>query len=196
MKRILNQLLAFLVSLLILTFSHFLSAQNTSSKTGIYLQEIKKDIAIPGENEPEIIRLLNSGNDIVAISKDKIFRYNGKKWNSEKLDFQCITATTDSKGNVWLGGNGFIFNLNENKRIELPIEASNDTLICLLWENEKTMQVGTCKGLWTWNGNWSKVTETNGISVNQITKGEGQDLWLATSNGLFQRKNNQWINSL
>ncbi|HSO86574.1 MAG TPA: two-component regulator propeller domain-containing protein, partial [Draconibacterium sp.] len=158
------------------------------------LQEIKNEITIPGEKEPDIIRLLKSGNNIIAVSKDKIFRYNGKSWNTEKLDFKCNTATTDSKGNIWLAGQGFVFNLTENKKIELPAEAKNDTLLCLFLENEKTVLVGTTKGLWSWKGSWAKIAETDGIRVNQIAKGEGEEIWLATSDGIFKRNNNEWLN--
>jgi hypothetical protein len=194
MKKILNQLAVLVVAIMFATNFSNLTAQNTASKTETYPQEVKKAITIPGENQPEIIRLLKSENNIVAISKDKIFRYNGKNWNTEKLDFQCNTATADSKGNIWLAGQGFVFNLTEKKKVEFPAEAKNDTLFCLFFENDKTLHAGTGKGLWTWNGNWIKVRETTGIRVNQITKGEGEELWLATSDGIFQRKNNQWIN--
>ena len=182
----------FVVMILSSTFN--LNAQNNTSKTDSYQQEIKKTVVISGENEPEIIRLLHSGNKIVAVAKDKIFQYDGKKWATEKLDFLCNTATTDSKGNVWLGGQGFVYNLSTKKRFELPAEANGDSLLCLFFENEKTLQAGTNKGLWTWNGSWIKVPETTGIRINQIAKGEGEELWLATSDGIFQRKNNQWLN--
>ncbi|HSO84966.1 MAG TPA: hypothetical protein VLQ91_00335, partial [Draconibacterium sp.] len=194
MKKILNQLIALVTVMMLIPVFSNLTAQNTTSNTGNYPQEVKKEIAIPGENEPEIIRLLKSGNSIVAVAKDKIFRFDGKKWNTENLSFQCNTATTDSKGNLWLAGQGFVFNLTEKKKIELPTEAKNDTLLCLFLENEKTFFAGTTNGLWSWKGSCAKIAETNGIRVNQIAKGEGNDLWLATSNGIFQRNDNKWIN--
>lgn len=194
MKKILNQLTAFVAAMILIHAFSSLTAQNSSSKTGTYQQEIKKEIAIPGENQPEIIRLLKSGNNIVAVSKNKIFRFNGKNWSPEKLDFQFSAATTDTKGNLWLAGQGFVFNLAEKKKIALPIEAANDTLLCLLWENENILQAGTTSGLWTWNGNWEKANETVDIRVNQITKGKDDELWLATSDGIFQRSENKWVN--
>ncbi len=194
MKKILNQLSALVAAMILIPISGNLAAQDNTSKTGTYLQEIKKEILIPGENEPEIIRLFKSGNNIDAVSKDKIFRYNGKNWSTENLDFQCNTATSDLKGNIWLAGQGFVYNQTEKKKIELPSKAKNDTILCLFWENEKTVLAGTTSGLWIWNGNWTKVSETEEISVNQIAKGEGNDLWLATSNGIFQRQDNQWVN--
>jgi hypothetical protein len=104
MKKILNQLSALVAAMILIPISGNLAAQDNTSKTGTYLQEIKKEILIPGENEPEIIRLFKSGNNIDAVSKDKIFRYNGKNWSTENLDFQCNTATSDLKGNIWLAG--------------------------------------------------------------------------------------------
>ena len=191
MKKILNQLAALLA---IICISFNLTAQNSNSNSAAYLQEIKKDIVIPGENEPEIIRLLQSGKTFVAVSKEKVFRFDGKKWNTEKLDFACNTATTDAKGNIWLAGQGFVFNLAEKKRNELPAEAKNDTLLCLFFENENTLLAGTSNGLWIWNGNWQKTSETAGIRINQVAKGKDNEMWLATSDGLFQRKNNEWLN--
>lgn len=193
MKKRINQLSTlFVVMILSSTFN--LNAQNNTSKTDNYQQEIKKTVVISGENEPEIIRLLHSGNNIVAVAKNKIFQYDGKNWATEKLDFLCNTATTDSKGNVWLGGQGFVYNLSTKKRFELPAEAKRDSLLCLFFESDKTLQTGTNKGLWTWNGSWIKVPETTGIRINQIAKGKGEELWLATLDGIFQRKNNQWLN--
>ncbi len=194
MKKILNQLLAHIAIFALVSISFNLTAQNSTFKTGTYLQEIKKDIVIPGENEPEIIRLLQSGNTNVALSKDKVFRFDGKKWSTENLSFQCSAATTDLKGNIWLAGKGFVFNLTEKKKTELPAEAKNDTLLCLFFENEKTLLAGTTNGLWIWNSQWQKVTKTNNIKVNQIAKGKDNEMWLATSDGLFQRKNSEWIN--
>ena len=194
MKKIIIQLTTLISAMIIIPIFGNLYAQNNNSETSGYLQEIKKEIVIPGEKEPEIIRLLKSENTIIAVSKDKIFRYNGKSWNTEKLDFKCNAATTDSKGNIWLAGQGIVFNLTEKKKIELPAEAKNDTLLCLFLENEKTFFAGTTNGLWSWKGSCAKIAETNGIRVNQIAKGEGNDLWLATSNGIFQRNENKWIN--
>ena len=194
MKKILTQLSALVAIFAIFSISFNLTAQNSPSKAETYLQEIKKDIVIPGENEPGIIRLLQSANTFVAISKDKLFRFDGDKWNTEKLDFACNTATTDAKGNIWLAGQGFVFNLAEKKKTELPAEAKNDTLLCLFFENEKTLLAGTSNGLWIWNGNWQKTSETTGIRINQVAKGKENEMWMATSDGLFQRKNNEWLN--
>lgn len=194
MKKILNQLIVLVTVMMLIPVFSNLTAQNTTSNTGAYLQEIKKEIVIPGEKEPDIIRLFKSENTIVAVSKEKIFRHNGKNWNTEKLDFQCNTANIDSKGNIWLAGQDFVFSLTEKKKMVLPAEAKNDTLLCLFLENEKTLVAGTTKGLWSWNGSWVKITETDGIRINQIANGEGNDLWLATSNGIFQRNENKWIN--
>jgi hypothetical protein len=89
MKRILNQLTALVAAILFVPAFGTLTAQNTASKTGTYLQEVKKEITIPGENQPEIIRLLKLENNIVAVSKDKIFRYNGKNWTQKNLIFSA-----------------------------------------------------------------------------------------------------------
>lgn len=194
MKKILNQLAVLVAVTLLFPAIKSLSAQNSTSKTAVYLQEIKKDIVIPGENEPEIIRLLQTENTIVAISKNKVFRFDGKKWSTENLSFQCSTATTDVKGNIWLAGQGFVFNLNEKKKFELPAEAKTDAILCLFFESENTLLAGTTKGLWISNGNWQKIPATAGIRINQVAKGKDNELWLATSDGLFQRKNNEWIN--
>ncbi len=194
MKKHKTRLSATLMAMLILTVFNPIIAQNNHAKSGTYLQEIKKEIVIPGENEPEIIRLLPSGNTIVAVAKNKIFRFDGEKWSTENLSFQCYTAATNAKGNIWLAGNGFVFNLAEKKKIELPEQAKTDTILCLFFEDEKNLLAGTTNGLWIWNGNWQKVAETGNIRVNQVAKGKGDELWLATSDGLFQRKNRQWLN--
>ncbi len=194
MKNIIIQLTTLILAMILIPVSGNLAAQDNTLKTGTYLQEIKKEITIPGENEPEIIRLLKSENTIVAIAKDKIFRFDRKNWNTENLNFQCNTSATDTKGNIWLAGLGFVFNLTEKKKIELPVEAKTDTILCLFWENEKTVLAGTDKGLYIWTGNWAKIAETSGIKVNQIAKGKGEEIWLATSDGVFQRKNGKWLN--
>lgn len=193
MKKIISQLSTLVVIFSVISTFNNLTAQKSPSKSA-YLQEIKKEVVIPGENEPEIIRLLPSGNTIVAVAKNKIFRFDGEKWSTVNLSFQCKTATTDAKGNIWLAGEGFVFNLAEKKKIELPAQTKTDTILCLFFENEKNLLAGTTNGLWIWNGQWQKVAETGNIRVNQVAKGKGEELWLATSDGLFQRKNGQWLN--
>ena len=194
MKHLKIQQIIFIAGLATLAACTAKNPQPGAQSAKTFPQEIKKSITIPGNPEPNIIKLLHSNEAIVAVSEDSIFSFDGKGWSSKNTRIQCSTATTDTNGNVWIGGNGSILNTKNDTRIELPSEATSDTILCLFREDEKTLQAGTIAGLWTWNGDWTKVPETNGIRVNQIARGAGNDVWLATSNGIFKRTNNQWLN--
>ncbi len=163
-------------------------------ETGNYLQEIKIDVKLPGVNAPSIARLFRLNDKIVALASDTIFEFQQGKWRAFPLKNQWQAATTDIRGSLWLGSSSGFVNFGTNPEMSLPPIPESDTLNCLLWEDDKILHSGTNHGLWTWNGLWSRLTGTEAKKVRQILKATGNELWLATSDGLFRRNDDKWLN--
>jgi ligand-binding sensor domain-containing protein len=184
MKFLLNLLL--LVSLL---FSLELKAQSVSNT---FLQEIKTDVVLPPEAGKTIIKLFKVNDKVVVVTSNGVFRYADGKWSGQSVVNQWITATLDEMGNVWLASTHTIQQENK-KSLSLPSMAKNDTILCLYWENDKTLHVGTTKGLWTLTDIWRKNPDIHSY-VNAITFDAQNQCWVATNEGLWRRKDGHWVN--
>lgn len=177
--------------ILLIVFSATSYAQSGSSN---YLQEIKTDISLPKEASKNVIKLFKVHNTQVAVSTNGVYKFENEKWNGKPIGSGFITAAIDSKEKIWLANVKTIQNESGTTKLSLPETASHDTILCLFWEDEKTLQVGTNNGLYTYNGEWTKVTAIKGKRVNSILKDDSHVLWLATDDGLLQRTTKEWIN--
>lgn len=182
----------YLFTIYLLLFSICTSeAQSVSNK---FLQEIKTDVAIPPSAGKDIIKLFSVKNGQIAVTENGIYKFNNGKWSGKPSGTNYRTATIDFNGKIWLATNNAIQKEDVEKKISLPKSAQNDTVLCLFWEDEKTMQVGTTNGLFSYNGKWTEIAETKGKRVNAIVKDGGNNLWLATNDGLLKRTSKEWIN--
>jgi len=191
-----NNLHTVLSVLLVLFISACNSGGNKSAshKTGIYLQEVKNDISLPDGNEQNIIKLLKAENKIYAISPDAVYEYSGNEWKKHTLKGEWYTAATGSDNKLWLGGKGVLLNFETGEKIELPKKYINDSILCMFGEYGEKPHIGTNNGLFAFNRSWEIIPGTEGVRVNQITKGKGTDMWVATSDGIFRRRDNKWLN--
>jgi len=163
-------------------------------KAGDYLQEVKTEIQLPKQADPNAVGLfLNQGN-VIAVTSNGVFRNRNGKWTGIPFGNGWRSAIMDAKGEIWLASIQSIQKEGETKKIDLPDVAQKDTILSMLWENEKTLQVGTTNGLLTYNGTWTRIQFTNGKRVNSILKDAKGDLWLATTDGLLRRMNGKWVN--
>ncbi len=181
----------------ILFSTSFCIAQKSAVKgiqSGNYPQEIKSEVLLPGDKVTNIVKLVRQKDRIVAVTKDQIFTYSEKNWTLKRISGNWQTACVDQKGNLWLGAPGLILNSTIGTKIQLPDFSLSDTVMCMMWEDEKTLHVGTNKGLFSWKDSWSLLKETEGKRVRQMVFGANGDCWLATSAGLICRKNNKWLN--
>ena len=163
-------------------------------KCGKYLQEIKTEIELPKQAATPVLKLFTGNKQITAVMANGVYRKTGNQWTGESFGSGWRTATLDTKSNVWLASAHSIQKEGDRGKINLPDHAPNDTILCMLWENEKTLQVGTTNGLLTWDGTWSTVPAGNGKKVNSILKDKVGDLWVATNDGLLRRMNGKWVN--
>jgi hypothetical protein len=164
-------------------------------ETGKYLQEIKNTIVLPTGKSENIIKLIQNGEQIIAVSPGKVFTFQNKIWTVTEIKGDWQSAALDANNDLWLAETGRIFNAGKQTSIDFPYTIKGDTIFCLLWEDAKTLHLGTSRGLWTWTEDkWSVLKGTEGKSVRGITEGKGKDLWLAASNGIFRRRDSKWTN--
>lgn len=159
-----------------------------------YYQEIKTEIKLPDQAENEVIKLFRTNNIFVAVTTNGVFKNNNGKWTGKLFGSGWRTAALDTKDEIWLASDFSIQKEDDTKKVDLPDFASKDTVLCLFWENEKILLVGTTKGLLAFDGKWNSVQFTKGKRINSIIKDTKGDLWVATTDGLLRRMKGKWIN--
>ncbi len=163
-------------------------------KCGKYLQEIKTEIELPKQAATPVLKLFSDNKQITAVTSNGVYRKTGGKWSGEPFGSAWRTATIDTKGIIWLASAHSIQQEGVSNQLDLPENAKNDTILSLLWENEKTLEVGTSNGLLTYDGKWTIIPIGLGKRVNSILKDSKEDLWLATNDGLLRRMAGKWVN--
>ena len=158
-----------------------------------YLQDIKTEITLPPEAGKNVIKLFLENQSVIAVTTDGVFRYRNGQWIGNPNGTDWRTATIDKQENVWLATTNFIQKENSGEKLTLPESSKNDTILCLFWEDEKTLNVGTTGGLLIWNGQWNSQLEIK-VRVNSVTSDAQNQLWVATNNGLWRRSAGKWVN--
>lgn len=164
------------------------------ARGGKYYQKTKKDIILPKEAGENVLKLFRSKGDPVAVTSRGVFTYSNGQWNGQTNQQEWILAAEDPQDRIWLASTQTIQRADGKQEIKLPEMAKNDTLLCLLWENDEILHLGTATGLYTWNGKWHSLPELKGIRVNDVITDTHKNLWVATTDGLWHRGNGKWIN--
>ncbi len=167
---------------------------NAQSVPKSFLQEIRTDILLPENAGKNVIKLFSVQNKQIAVTSNGVYKINNGKWSGEPMGNGFRTAAIDLNGNIWLATNKTIQNEDGGMQLHLPNSAQNDSILCLFWEDDKTLLVGTTNGLFSNNGDWKKIEETKGKKINSIVKDSNYNLWLATNDGLLKRTAKEWIN--
>lgn len=189
-----KQIQLFLI-IISITLSITLYAQDIQNiKLLNYLQEVKTDVKLPNEAGKNVVKLFVVSEKKVAITSNGIYKYENGKWVSRTFGSGWKTATVDSKGKIWLASQQTIQEENSQTPISLPGLAKNDTILCLLWENDQLLLVGTTNGLWSYNGSWTEVESAKGKRINALAIDKRNDLWAATPAGMLRRMAGSWIN--
>lgn len=192
---VIKELIFFISILLISTTVIAKKPKVKGHEAGSYLQEIKNDVILPDEADAHIVKLIHKEDQIIAVSPNKVFTFENKIWKSKEFKGNWQTAALDTNNELWLAENGTIKNANGSITIAFPQTIKGDTIFCMLWEDTQTLHVGSSRGLWIWNGKqWNVLEGTENKSVRGITAGKNDDLWLAASNGIFRRRDGEWIN--
>jgi hypothetical protein len=163
-------------------------------KLGSYFQEVKTDIQLPAEAVKNVVKLFSLNGNLVAVTSNGIYKNHNGKWTGKASGSDLRTAALDGKNEIWLASVNVIQKEGDAAKIELPDFARKDTILCLFWENEKMLKVGTTNGLLTYNGTWTAIPFANGKRVNSIAKDSKNDLWLATTDGFLRRVAGNWLN--
>jgi hypothetical protein len=166
---------------------------NAQVSTSSFLQTVKTEIALPPEAGKNVIKLFSANQSVIAVTKNGVFRYRNGNWSGKSNGSDWRTATVDKQGKVWLATTNFIQQENSKEKLTLPELSKKDTILCLFWEDEKTLHVGTTGGLLTWNGKWNILPEIK-ARVNAVTIDAQKQLWVATTNGLWRRSVGKWVN--
>ncbi|HSO87734.1 MAG TPA: hypothetical protein VLQ91_14350 [Draconibacterium sp.] len=162
-------------------------------KSGSYLQDIKTEIHLPENAGKNVIKLFSTNQSVTAVTSNGVFCYRNSIWSGQPSGSNWQTATMDKQGKVWLATTNFIQQENLKEKITLPELSKSDTILCLFWEDEKTLHVGTTGGLLTWNGKWNILSEIK-ARVNSVTMDAQKQLWVATTGGLWRRSASKWVN--
>lgn len=167
-------------------------ATDQTPSTSSFLQTLKTDIILPGEKQPEVLKLLNWEGSILAITENAIYRYHNASWQMESVKGEIKTAVQDPSGRVWYITDEQIRTWQDNIQLELPARGLLSQ--CALWYDENTFYWGTSNGLYHWKNGWTSLPELKGISVNDLVRDAEGVLWVASDNGLWQKKGEKWAN--
>ncbi|MCB0689164.1 MAG: hypothetical protein KDC53_21650, partial [Saprospiraceae bacterium] len=187
-----KNLVTFVLSLLITTTPYTQSLPTFSDQ--VFRQEIKISVPLPLSMNGEIIRVIPYRGDIVMVCTGGIFRYSKSTW-TEVAKGQWQHAFTDAEQQIWLISQDSILAFAKDTGVPLPMEARDHRVISGFYERSTDkFYIGTEKGLYSFDGQWQLHDQIRDFTVNDIKSGFGDDLWVATMDGLWRRNNHNWVN--
>jgi len=161
--------------------------------SGNYYQEVSRKIGLPINAGLNVIKLFSQGDTIKVVTAHGIF-YNTKgKWSGQPFVSGIINATTDNSQTVWMNNDKTIWS---EKGVRIPNPPRTDgrqSITSTHWMDDNTLLAGTTHGLYTWNGTWEKVTSFPNIKINAITQDNDGTQWIASDEGLWQKKSAEWL---
>jgi len=166
---------------------------NAQVSANSFLQDVKTEITLPPEAAKSVIKLFSPKQNVIAVTTNGVFRYRNGNWSGQPNVSDWLTATLDKQEKVWLASVNTFQQENSKEKLTLPEFAKKDTILCLFWEDEKTLHVGTTGGLLTWNDKWNIQPEIK-TRVNSVTTDEQKQLWVATTDGFWRRSSGKWVN--
>jgi ligand-binding sensor domain-containing protein len=60
----------------------------------------------------------DSGNIWISTTKNGVYKFDGKEFKNYNVPISIMSMTRDKKGNLWLGGAGGLYRINEKGKIE------------------------------------------------------------------------------
>jgi hypothetical protein len=161
---------------------------------GSYLQDIKTDIQLPREASKEVFKLFRTGDGIAVATSNGVYRFSTGKWTGKPMGSNFRTAAIDPSGSVWMATSASIQKEGDQGTSALNPSIGRDTILCLCWQSNDTLLIGTTNGLLLYNGSWNPVSFTIGMRVNAILKDSHNTIWAATNYGLLRDVSGQWTN--
>jgi len=75
---------------------------------------------IEGFNTSDVYTIYNDPSNIMWIStiKNGVYRFDGKTFKNYNIPISIMSIMNDSKGNIWLGGAGGLYKINQNEKVE------------------------------------------------------------------------------
>jgi hypothetical protein len=165
-----------------------------AQSTAFHSQDVKTEIVLPAEAGENVLKLFEFRGNVISVTSTGVFRYNKGKWTGGKQRTGWVSAALDTAGNVWLASAQSIHPEKQAKSIRQPPVSEKDTILCMFWEDRKKLFVGTTSGLLIWDGEWKSFVRINKSRVNSIAKDAENRLYVATSNGLWRRESDKWVN--
>ena len=158
-----------------------------------FFQDIKTEITLPEEAGKNVIKLFSASNNVITVTSNGVFKYSNGNWSGQPNGSDWRTATLDKHGKVWLASANTIQQENSVEKLTIPETVKSDTILCLFWQDEKTLHVGTTGSLLTWNGKWNFHRKIK-ARVNSVEAEAQKNLWVATTDGLWRRSSGIWVN--
>jgi hypothetical protein len=176
-------------------FLILLSVSNLNAQVSetSFLQDVKTEIVLPPEAGKSVIKLFSANQSVIVVTSNGVFRYRNGNWSGQSNGSHWRTAAPDKQGKIWLASTNIIQQENSKEKLTLPESVKNDTILCLFWEDEKTLHVGTTGGLLNWKGKWNIQPDIK-ARVNAVTTDAQKQLWVATTNGLWRHSSGKWVN--
>jgi ligand-binding sensor domain-containing protein len=81
--------------------------------------EIVSFSEIKGFNDGDVYEIYRDKSENIWIStvRNGVYRYDGKKFTNYKVPISIMGMRGDSKGNLWLGGAGGLYRINQNGEV-------------------------------------------------------------------------------
>jgi hypothetical protein len=176
----------FFLSVLLLT-SLIVQAQSRT-----FLQDVKRDIILPEGITSPVVQLLKGNEEVLVITSKEIIRYQKGKAKVNRFEKSWITAALAPDGKLWLASRNSVQQENSSTVLNIPL-AVTDSITCLFWENGSTLHIGTTAGLYARIGTGKLTESLSKRRINAITKDALNNLWIATSVGLWKRQGTRWF---
>lgn len=156
----------------------------------LFYQKVRNDIRLPAEAGKKVLRLFTSNKDTIIITNRAVVRMNKGDCKIIARAQNITMAAMDARSQLWwVSGNSI--RSETGKSLPLP---GQDSIRCLFWKSASELYLGTVKGLYIWNGQWSLHPKIRNLAVNDIVADGKDRIWVASSDGLWRGEAGKWYN--